>query len=342
MNITFLIGNGFDLNCGLKSKYSDVYDQYCSTQSDQECIQRFKKEIKSDYETWGDFEVAMAEHMAEFETESDFIACLRDFKTFLNRYLLDQITKINELIGEEEKQKTFQAIQHSVGNFYKDVTHNLTNEIQSRISREQVYKYAIVFNYTQLFERLSTQRNGDRYSKIFSEVINVHGVLNDDIVLGMDNESQLVPCKSEKEITKRIKRAFIKPIFNEEYDSERIRRAKAIIDDSDIICVYGMSLGKSDLTWRELLFDWLLRKEDGHLFIFDYANVSVKAKTVDERLDIEDMKRNSFFDRMELDKERSEKIEARLHMPLGKNLFNINEIINSSKKNSQPGVTTLS
>lgn len=33
MNITFLIGNGFDLNCGLKSKYSDVYDQYCSTQS---------------------------------------------------------------------------------------------------------------------------------------------------------------------------------------------------------------------------------------------------------------------------------------------------------------------
>ena len=28
MNITFLVGNGFDLNLGLKTKYTDFYPSY--------------------------------------------------------------------------------------------------------------------------------------------------------------------------------------------------------------------------------------------------------------------------------------------------------------------------
>ena len=29
MNITFIIGNGFDLGLGLKSSYEDFYNEYC-------------------------------------------------------------------------------------------------------------------------------------------------------------------------------------------------------------------------------------------------------------------------------------------------------------------------
>jgi len=44
MNIVFIIGNGFDLNLGLKTKYTDVYKDYCKTStSDSELIRRFKK-----------------------------------------------------------------------------------------------------------------------------------------------------------------------------------------------------------------------------------------------------------------------------------------------------------
>lgn len=28
MNVTFLIGNGFDINLGLKTSYKDFYEQY--------------------------------------------------------------------------------------------------------------------------------------------------------------------------------------------------------------------------------------------------------------------------------------------------------------------------
>ena len=42
VNLVFLIGNGFDLNCGLKSRYVDAYKYYCSkTEHDSETIKKF-------------------------------------------------------------------------------------------------------------------------------------------------------------------------------------------------------------------------------------------------------------------------------------------------------------
>ena len=41
MIITFLVGNGFDLACGLKTKYTDVYEKYCVTESSNENIKNF-------------------------------------------------------------------------------------------------------------------------------------------------------------------------------------------------------------------------------------------------------------------------------------------------------------
>lgn len=79
MNIVFIIGNGFDLNLGLKTKYTDVYKDYCKTStSDSELIRRFKKEIASDYDSWSDFEMAMPSFGQNLNNESEFITCIRD------------------------------------------------------------------------------------------------------------------------------------------------------------------------------------------------------------------------------------------------------------------------
>ena len=49
MNVTFLIGNGFDLGIGLKTAYSDFYDIYCMPhQGDSPAVVKFKSEIQSD------------------------------------------------------------------------------------------------------------------------------------------------------------------------------------------------------------------------------------------------------------------------------------------------------
>ena len=42
MNITFLVGNGFDLSAGLRTAYRDFYDWYCAQPSGNLDIQMFK------------------------------------------------------------------------------------------------------------------------------------------------------------------------------------------------------------------------------------------------------------------------------------------------------------
>ena len=47
--ITWIIGNGFDINIGLKTRYTDFYKVYTIVRpGDNAVIQRFKKEILKD------------------------------------------------------------------------------------------------------------------------------------------------------------------------------------------------------------------------------------------------------------------------------------------------------
>lgn len=44
MQITFLIGNGFDIGIGLKTRYEDFYKEYCIIrENDNDNIKNFKK-----------------------------------------------------------------------------------------------------------------------------------------------------------------------------------------------------------------------------------------------------------------------------------------------------------
>ena len=60
MKITFLIGNGFDLNLGLKTTYKDFYKNYLMT-LDSEVINNnvLYKHIDKNIEDWVDFETRL-------------------------------------------------------------------------------------------------------------------------------------------------------------------------------------------------------------------------------------------------------------------------------------------
>ena len=61
--VTFIIGNGFDIGLGMKTRYGDVYDEYVKTPSATEVIKAFKKDLsqRTPYDKWSDFEMGMAE-----------------------------------------------------------------------------------------------------------------------------------------------------------------------------------------------------------------------------------------------------------------------------------------
>ena len=80
MNITFLIGNGFDLNLGLKTSFSDFLKVYKEPQAgDSDVIKKFKSYFLKDENLWSDAEMAFGKITDDFYsakmTGKDFTDC---------------------------------------------------------------------------------------------------------------------------------------------------------------------------------------------------------------------------------------------------------------------------
>ena len=323
MNITFMAGNGFDINCGMKCTYRDVYKEYVTTPSNADVIASFKKRIRSDLDTWADFETAMAADMVNYQSESDFLSCLRDFKSFLNGHLLREQSQLHQKLKNPFVYGAVKdEMRDSLESFYNGISHNVSYDIEESLKQIPINYYVVSFNYTDIFEQIL------RYViKIGSDrVVHIHGRLDDDLVLGMDHLEQL-PATSY-ELSNKGKRAFIKTVFNQAFDWARAATATKLIQTSDIICVYGMSLGNSDLIWKNALFDWVCANQSMHLFLYNYACSCLSYRTADERLDLEDDAKADILSRLGVKEEDKEQYLRKLHIPCGKNIFNIASAIN--------------
>lgn len=318
MNITFVIGNGFDINCGMKCTYRDAYNGYIRIPSPSPTIDAFKKRIDANIDTWANFEVAMASDMKNYENEQDFLLCLRDFKKYLNAHLSEEEEKIKEQLNNAFVHSSVKdEMIESIESFYDGISHDISYEISERLSKGITHYQVISFNYTDIFEAvLSYAIRVDS-----NEIIHIHGKLNDDIVLGMDSLEQLPQVKYN--FSKKIERAFIKTQFNAGYDKKRVNAAKKAIESSDIICVYGMSLGESDLTWRNALFQWLHSKPDVHLFLYDFKCSCMSGMTVDERMDNEEEAKYDILSKLGINEKEIEQYLPQMHIPCGKNIFNV-------------------
>ena len=318
MNITFMIGNGFDINCGMNCTYRDVYKKYITTPSASEVIASFKKRIRSDLDTWADFETAMAADMANYQSEHEFLSCLRDFKNYLNQYLLLEQSKLYQQLNNSFVYAAVQEeMRDSLESFYDGISHNVSHDIQEKLGQTPISYRTISFNYTDIFERIL------RYVIKFgsNNVVHIHGKLNDDLVLGMDHLEQL-PATSYK-LSNKGKRAFIKTVFNQAFDRARVASAADLIQTSDIICVYGMSLGNSDFTWKNALLEWMRTSRSMYLFLYNYDCSCLSYTTADERLDLEDDAKAELLRSFDIKEEDSEQYLNKLHIPCGKNIFNI-------------------
>lgn len=326
MQTVFLIGNGFDVNCGMKTKYSDAYPEYINQKSESDVIKRFKDEISQKIENWGDFEIAMSEYAEMLDDEKAFIECISDFSLFLRDYLERQQDQFQLQIKESDCSKMIsEEMRKSIGTFYDGISNNITYEMKTRNASRLDAIGVISFNYTSVFDKLfySLYTNAPFKAPV---VTHIHGGL-DVPVLGMDNESQI---HLKNGLSKSFKRSFLKPFFNREFDVNRINQAEDKIRKAYTICVYGMSLGESDLTWRNLLIEWMESSRNCHLFLYDYDCSMKKYTTIPNRMDIEDDAKAKILNKWGVDD--VDALSDQFHIVCGKNIFNIGSIIKEYEK----------
>ena len=115
MNITYILGNGFDVQMGLKTRYSNFLAEYCKIDDelDSNDIIDFKsylsdRKIKA---LWSDAEVGMGKYLKEFsdETVQKYITRVSDFELKLDEYLTSVSCK-PEKVSNIKQNRAFYGI----------------------------------------------------------------------------------------------------------------------------------------------------------------------------------------------------------------------------------------
>lgn len=286
MNITFLIGNGFDINLGLHTQYSSFLREYLKENpEDTDEIKKFKEDIlggkhyesKGSMNLWSNAEIALGRYTDEVvkqgKTAEVFFERYEDFCSKLAVYLEAQEARI---CIEGKEQSFIDAIQ----NFHTGLTENQEidiKDIEANVGGAYVFNF-IVFNYTTIIDKLVELikknkpnfgvRNNSRNS--IGQVIHVHGTTKKDMILGVNDESQIANLDLFKDVSPIYISSFIKRETNQAIGSFVDEKTLDIINKSSCIYIYGMSLGKTDAIWWQRIIKRMKAQPNVRIIVYGF------------------------------------------------------------------------
>lgn len=332
MYITFLIGNGFDLNLGLKTKYKDFLEVYISelkTENDN-ILSYFKKEISDNEDLWADAELAFGKLTSNFKkdnkTAEDFSECHEDFCVNLANYLAVQEERINfNNLKEVTSKELSNALKNYLNNF-REVEKEQIKSSYSYIQEEFIYNF-INFNYTRTLNNcFSALKNsnidlGIRYTNrnVLGNIINIHGTVNNDMVFGVGDKSQIaVPSLFEGYSSEYINQ-IIKSEIDKDNKENTYKKAFNLLDNSKLIYIYGMSIGETDKLWWERICTLMHKNKDLNIIIHMFD--APKSPLIRRKYTtFENQVRERFLSFSNLDKSQKDDIFGRIHID-GSNIF---------------------
>lgn len=282
MNIIHIIGNGFDINQGIPTSYAHFYEYYLQlipTEDESGVIKDFRVRLYNDLlehqtEKWSDMERALGIETKEYSLAADFEVVYMNIYNHLIEYI-DYAYRFSDVAKFDNPEKTL----------YQDLMKPWKHLIPSDI--EQVEKSfhrvndnhvkILSFNYTNTFDRISDL--GKRVNGVlgleptmtyhYDGCIHIHHALSThDIILGVDNTEQIANKELAKE--ESIENILIKPQTNRMLGTFEDRHCKEAIGQSDIISIYGVSLGETDNTWWKEIGKHIKGNLDVKVLYFPY------------------------------------------------------------------------
>lgn len=116
------------------------------------------------------------------------------------------------------------------------------------------------------------------------EFINVHGLINNDPILGVNDISQIANESFRKD--GEIVELMVKGEADRKTDHKWRKHACNIIQNSDIVCIYGMSLGDTDLFWWKQLAEWFEKDKNHELVIYCYPDPKKNIRKQEDELKV--------------------------------------------------------
>lgn len=334
MNVTFLIGNGFDLACGLKTKYTDMYSKYCMTDSPNKNIEEFKKIILNDknYENWTDFEMALPKFGKELGDFEKFRDCITDFKIFLEDYLKEEQSKI---IVEASNNQLANQLPLFLYRFYNYCLQSSKTILKKLIwgTSEDVICNFITFNYTDTLEKClsvirQTLPKNTPYNYEYENPIHIHGTLYEGILLGLDDEQLYkdIPCNSMKNLKNLIDKVHINDRYSDIKD-----KCVTILNQSRIIVILGWSMGESDSFWVQKVKRIFSGNSNLQLVYVPYYTEPANKRFRNQFLDREDEQKDFIAQRFGIDETQ----QNRVHIITDSRYMNLSFLTNTNVNNNE-------
>ena len=347
MNVTFILGNGFDMQMGLKSSYGDFIKEYVkSCPDDNENIKKFKAYLKQSGGTgmWSDAEKAFGLHLGQFSDNNiaEYSERLQNFEIKMIEYLEAQ--QNSRYFGQRDKIRDIFC--DFVFRFPDELLANGKQDLKVQEITEDTNFNFLTFNYTNIIDNiidccllLGSQVSGYRseYSPkhdYFNRPIHIHGTLDTSIIMGVNDESQLDVSKGVT-LTQSLKYQLLKTEMNRGMRNNRESDAKKIINRSDVIVFYGVSFGETDNIWWKEIRDWL-RGKWGHkivAFIRD-DRATYNRRLAWSELQYQDSKRQEIAKKLGLsDNEQDNVLLEQIYIVINTNKLELKDIIASTPEN---------
>lgn len=250
MNIVYIIGNGFDLNLGLKTSYQDFYKFYDKQDSlGKIVITELKESIKSDIETWSDLELSLGRYTSSLKS-SDHV----------NMIIFDIVEKLCIYLEEEQNKIDYSKLDRNVlindllnpEKYLPQRDQNILREWMKRWNNNpKISLHILTFNYTNTIEKIVGQEISniniglkENKSAILGGIEHIHGFIDDRPVLGVNDVDQI--GNEEFHQLQEVVEVIVKPIHNQELGHTRDDYCIQLIKNANLICIFGSSIGKTD------------------------------------------------------------------------------------------------
>lgn len=287
MNITFLIGNGFDINLGLKTQYKDFYPYYLEKNQVKDDL--ILNAIRNDsYELWADLESALGNLLSEIR--EDQIDHFLDDKERIEGFLLDYLTLQNKRFRITDSSSLNRELANKISVFYKEFQAKWQVEYENFLTQvpEAILFNFISYNYTSTLDQIvnsfcNSKNNlilgthvakNTQYNDAFGKIIHIHGDLKRGIILGLNDQSQI--NNEQLKNNQQLNDYMIKTRINDQYGALNQENAIKLIQNSRYVCVFGMSIGDTDNIWWITIIDWLLKDPVNRLVLYTHSDSQVQ------------------------------------------------------------------
>ena len=183
----------------------------------------------------------------------------------------------------------------------------------------------ITLNYTNTLEKILNLSSGATTkgfdsSNTLRNLIHVHGILGQSIIIGVDNETQIKNEEFKK--NDDIKDLMIKEQSNLVMKETMHIQCETLINNANVIILFGVSLGDTDARWWKIIGNNLVNRTNIAIIQHLYEPNAIRRTQLQKRGRLEREQQKCFMQKMRIEEKNwSEDLTGRLFFTVNEPTF---------------------